>query len=180
MTATVPRLQAKPAVWVDSIVARVGCYGIGQWLQGLGRWCGFDSDLWLPDPEEAKRVTVPVPARGLQLQLRALDTFAAVARQHRIQHIALEGVVFNAAIVSANPDRCALPWALDSDDQPEQATARLRCDDTTRVRQHDTLFQSWFLDDGRVVEGRYDARGAELRLSHLALVRLGDAEAFGK
>lgn len=173
-----PGPQASPAIWADSIIAHVGCYGMAHWLDALGRWCGFDRDVWLPDPIEARKVAVPVPGRALQMQLQALETFARAPTQFRFQHVVLEGVVFNARMVRERPGACALPRGILPDDTPERIAAKLGCDDNTRVRRNGLLFQSWFLDDGKVVEGRFELQSDAPCLLQLYVIKLGTPAAF--
>jgi len=182
-TTEPPRAAAH---WADDIAARVGTYGNGQWLPGLGAWLAMKGLDWLPDPledtharrgtpassssgeaDEPEKVDIPVPTRGVQLVFYAMPSYTKAPKKARLHHIVLDSATFNAALIGQHKLDGALPFSLDiRAETPAGAAEKLKTSDV--VRNGESI--SYFLDDNRVVA--IDFKAGMSGIKQVMVVRL--------
>ena len=167
-----------PAGWADAIAARVNTFGLGLWFKDLEGWLGLDGQTWLPQSVDDGHLDLPVPLRGLQLRLYALDTYTRAPEPFRMHHIVLERAHFDARAAAERPQTCALPFGLDPRlTTPDSAEATLKPNEVATGRSDAGPSVSYFLDDHRVVG--VDFLPGSQGIETVTVVRLGRAEPWG-
>lgn len=128
------------APWIEDLVDRVGCYGLGPWLADFGRWIGAAP----PFPPVRSARFFEIQNKGIEVELHdpgwQTRTAAIFADDWVLYKVTFDGHL--------EP----LPFHLSSADTPEVASGKLSRDIVKGERLPDGVQTiSYFLADRRVV-----------------------------
>lgn len=146
----------RAAPWVEGLVDRVGCYGLGSWLTEFGRWIGAPPPF---PPVRSARFFI-CRNKGIEVELHdpGWQTRTAVSTDDWV----LYDVTFDGSLD-------ALPFHLSPADTPELASRKLSRDIVRGDRHPDgTQTISYFLPDLRVVALTFKPQFAGLESVKLA------------